>query len=292
LQPDIRHLTADHLGAAFALSSTAGWNQRLDDWEMLGRIAPAGSFCAIAGGRLIGTAIGINYGGFGWIAMMLVDPSWRGRGVGARLLEAAMDSLPPELPIRLDATPLGRPLYQKSGFHDEVALTRYVAGADRGRLDGGSSPSSPSARPMQERDLATIREVDRPVFLGDRGAVLQWALALGPQYAHVTAGEGGPQYCFGRSGRLFDQIGPVVAENQDAARGLLTAALAAAAGRSAVVDAFDEHGDFSGWLGGQGFTPQRPLFRMRRDSNTGPAGGGRVAGSGLREFAIFGPEFA
>ena len=40
--------------------------------------------------------------------MMLVEPAWRGRGLGARLLEEAVGAVPPGIPIRLDATPLGR----------------------------------------------------------------------------------------------------------------------------------------------------------------------------------------
>jgi len=61
---------------------------------MLLLLAPAGSFAAVDDGRIVGTAIGIDYGAFGWIAMMLVDHGWRGRGVGSRLLEAAMGGVP------------------------------------------------------------------------------------------------------------------------------------------------------------------------------------------------------
>src|SRR3990170_1402513 len=129
--PAIRLLTTDDLGAASALSAAAGWNQRVADWRMLLQLAPAGSFAAISDDAIVGTAIGIDYGAFGWIAMMLVDPAWRGRGVGARLLEAAMGAVPSEIPIRLDATPLGRPLYQRYGFEDESPLTRHVAEAAR-----------------------------------------------------------------------------------------------------------------------------------------------------------------
>jgi len=76
----IRLLTGDDLDGAFGLSAAAGWNQRLADWRMLLRLAPAGSFAAVDDGRIVGTAIGIDYGAFGWIAMMLVDE--RGRLAG------------------------------------------------------------------------------------------------------------------------------------------------------------------------------------------------------------------
>ena len=78
-------------------------------------------------GSLVGTCIGLDYGGFGWIAMMLVDPVHRRLGLGAALLARAIAALPQEAPIRLDATPLGRPLYAQHVFTDECALTRFVA---------------------------------------------------------------------------------------------------------------------------------------------------------------------
>ncbi|MBA2604869.1 MAG: GNAT family N-acetyltransferase, partial [Acidobacteria bacterium] len=58
----IRLLTPDDLAGALALSTTAGWNQRAEDWRMLLQIAPGGSFAALAGERIVGTAIGIDYG--------------------------------------------------------------------------------------------------------------------------------------------------------------------------------------------------------------------------------------
>ena len=103
--PVIRALTVEDLGEALRLSTTAGWNQQVDDWRMLLRLAPAGAFAALVDACIVGTAIGIDYGGFAWIAMMLVDPAYRGRGLGRRLLEAAMDAVPPNVRIRLDATP-------------------------------------------------------------------------------------------------------------------------------------------------------------------------------------------
>src|SRR4026208_2404456 len=90
----IRLLSADDLDEAFGLSAVAGWNQRPAGWRMLLRLAPAGSFAAVASGRIVGTAIGIDYGTFGWIAMMLVDPGWRGRGIGAPVLGEGLGAAP------------------------------------------------------------------------------------------------------------------------------------------------------------------------------------------------------
>jgi GNAT superfamily N-acetyltransferase len=297
--PDIRLLTTGDLDGAFGLSTAIGWNQRPADWRMLLQLAPAGSFAAVANDRIVGTAIGIDYGTFGWIAMMLVDPSWRGRGLGARLLETAIGAVPPENPIRLDATPLGRSLYQRYGFDDEVQLTRHTAeplDVARGRgsrhsADVTSDMASRHVRDLRLADLPAVIARDDRVFGAHRRILLEWALEGAGQYAQVIHSDGGAQYCFGRPGRLFDQIGPVVAEDDDTARALVSASLRAADGRGLVIDAFDRHRGFTGWLQSRGFSASRPLFRMRRPARH-PAGAVEDAPhDALHECAILRPEF-
>lgn len=287
----IQRLTAEGLEGAVRLSSTAGWNQRPEDWRMLLELAPAGSFAAVHAGQIVGTAIGIDYARFSWIAMMLVDPAYRGRGLGRRLLEAAIDALPVDRPIRLDATPMGRPLYESHGFRDETGLTRYVLNAEE-RVDQPPPGPAQPVTAMAAADLEAVDACDPSVFHGVRRRLLQWALEGAPQYARIArTAEGLPQYCFGRPGRLFDQIGPVVAADTRAACALVASALAPAAG-AVVVDAFDEPGDFAAWLRGCGFRAQRPLYRMRRPPARGAGGPPDDPQHVLTEFAIAGPEFA
>lgn len=283
--PTIRLLLPADLEGAYSLSSIAGWNQRLDDWRMLLALAPDGSFAAVIDDRIAGTAIGIDYGGFGWIAMMLVDPAFRGQGLGRRLLDAALSALPSDRPIRLDATPMGRPLYREHGFEDETTLTRHVA--DRLDRVGGNGAGRSTAA-----DMPAIVEHDVLVFGGDRSAVLAWAFDRAPQYARVVRdGAGRPaHYCFGRPGRLFDQVGPVVAEHEADARALVGAALAESAGKALVMDVYDSRQTFGVWLRECGFRGERPLFRMRRPGRRGAPNDGQPRPRS--EFAILGPEFA
>jgi GNAT superfamily N-acetyltransferase len=303
--PVIRVLTGEDLGDALRLSTTAGWNQQVDDWRMLLRLAPAGAFAAVIDACVVGTAIGIDYGGFAWIAMMLVDPAYRGRGIGRRLLETALDAVPANRCTRLDATPLGLPLYRRYGFEVEAALSRHVSDVStRGDVpvsDAGNS--SRRVRPLTAPDLDIVIERDSQTFGGTRGAVLDWAFHGAPQYAYIVQSENGPvHYCLGRQGRLFDQIGPVVAGHEAVANALMDAALAAAGDRPVVVDAFDSQTEFSAGLRRRGFVIQRPLIRMcRAAESTAPEQG--VCGLAAPrthhatprrsdEFAIFGPEFA
>jgi GNAT superfamily N-acetyltransferase len=275
----IQPLTPDDLAAAFALSSTAGWNQRMDDWRMLLTLAPRGTFAATVDARIVGTAIGINYGTFGWIAMMLVDPAHRGQGVGARLLQAAMDAVPSNLPIRLDATPLGRPLYERFGFVEETTLTRVVAQSSE------RFPKQPQpARRGTVDELSEILRDDGAIFGADRRRVFEWSLSDAP-YARIVRRENRiVGYCFGRRGRLFDQVGPIVARDEEEARALMSSAIADLPSRPAVIDVYDSRAAFVAWLRSIGFAAERPLFRMSR---------GRMAKarSDYQEYAIFGPDF-
>lgn len=286
---DIRLLTPADLDGALTLSTTAGWNQRPADWRMLLQLAPAGSFVATAPGeddRIVGTAIGIDYGAFAWVAMMLVDPSYRGQGLGARLLEAAIGAVPTDHPVRLDATPMGRPLYQRFGFEDEGVLTRHIAAASRPPL-ADSVATTRGVRSLAAADLRAVTEIDAGVFGANRRILLEWALGGAPEYAYTIESSSTLDYCLGRPGRLFHQIGPVVALRDQEARGLVAAAVTAAEGHDLVADVYDAYAPFAGWLRCCGFVAQRPLFRMCR----GRARDQRRA-TGPDEYMIFGPEFA
>ena len=292
--PVIRPLAFEELDEALRLSTIVGWNQQLDDWRLLLRLAPEGAFAAVIDGRIVGTAIGIDYGGFAWIAMMLVDPAYRRCGLGARLLDVALGAVPANRPIRLDATPLGRPLYQKYGFEDEATLSRLVIDGSSTRVVSAEAPAgSRAVSPLTASDLAIVIERDRETFGGMREAVLDWAFHGAAQYAHVVrSGDGLTHYCLGRRGRLFDQIGPVVAGHDDIAEALVSAALAAAGDRRVAVDAFDARTIFTAALRRRGFSVERPLFRMCRPAGPGACATDVPRQGPLAEFAIFGPEFA
>lgn len=286
--PRIRRLTADDLGDALALSTAAGWNQQFADWALLRALAGRNALAAEHDGRVVGTALAIDYGRFAWIAMMLVEADWRGRGLGARLLESALAAVPAGLPVRLDATEAGRPLYRRHGFEDEDRLTRLVAPAARPRRE---PTQTVAARPMTAADLPMIMRRDVEVFGGARRAAMAWALEQAPQYAlMIEAPDRPPQYCFGRPGRRFDQIGPVVADDDASAAALAGSGLANAEGRAVVVDAFDARTRFTAWLHAAGFSAERPLFRMCRPGRESSNAGGLPR---LRDqYAILGPDFA
>jgi hypothetical protein len=77
--------------------------------------------------EVIGTATALNHSNkIAWIGMVLVDKSFRGRGIGKMLLTYITGALKHFDSIKLDATPAGLPLYQKLGFIDEYKIYRMT----------------------------------------------------------------------------------------------------------------------------------------------------------------------
>ena len=87
------------VAAGMRLKTIAGWNQTQADWHRFLELNPGGCFVALHQGRVVGTVTAIAYSGsVGWVGMMLVDPDFRRRGIGTRLMERAMASLHPSRP--------------------------------------------------------------------------------------------------------------------------------------------------------------------------------------------------
>lgn len=73
----------------------------------------------------VGTSTSIVYEGrFAWIGMVIVDSRYRGQGIGTALLQRTVRCLDSRrvLCIKLDATPQGKPVYEKFGFASEYDI--------------------------------------------------------------------------------------------------------------------------------------------------------------------------
>src|ERR1700740_2643423 len=105
----LRAMAEADIPAGMRLKEISGWNQTAEDWGRFLNASPNGCFVAEFDSKVVGTAATISYEDkFAWIGMVLVDPKYRGRGIGTRLLEktiAFLDEM--RIPtMKLDATPL------------------------------------------------------------------------------------------------------------------------------------------------------------------------------------------
>lgn len=268
----MRQMTEADIEAGLRLCRASGWNQLATDWRLFLENNPVGCRVVESEGRVTGTVATLRYEDrFSWISMLLVDPEMRRRGIGTKLLHTAMELLADMPSVRLDATPAGKTVYDQYGFIDEYPLTRMRAI----RVSGAQS----TARAMTDVDLSRVLETDRQVFGADRSGILRRLHNFAPEYAMVV--DGG--YCFGRHGFRAEHIGPVVADNEESARSLVSSAAATSPERSFLIDAPHHSADWVRWLESAGFVAERPFIRMYRGSNPFP-------GTPERVFAIAGPE--
>jgi GNAT superfamily N-acetyltransferase len=264
------------------LCTSAGWNQLEEDWRVFLDSPGSAAFLAETGGRTAGTAAVIRYGDLAWIAMMLVDPALRRSGIGARLFETALETVRDAPCVGLDATALGETLYRRYGLVKDYTLSRTKANVEGARF----LPFAGRARPIVSADLPAVLARDCAVFGADRGALLASLFGRAPECAWiVTGGDGVSGYCFGRPGRVFHQLGPVVAENAGTAREIVAGCLAGLGGRPFALDVPQLDATWIAWLESVGFASERPFVRMFLEGHSHP-------GEPARQYAITGPEFA
>jgi GNAT superfamily N-acetyltransferase len=269
--PDItfRLLTPADLDLVMRLKTAAGWNQVPADVTRLLDLAPGGCVAALEDGVPAGTGSGIVYEAApgcvrtGWVGMILVDPARRRRGIGSAVTRQVIRHL--EGPrgcraIRLDATPLGKTVYDGLGFRVEYALERRL------RLPAASpSRDGPAPVAITAGDLADLAAFDLAAFRCDRGLLLRRLVADGPLFSALArdAAGGVAGYLLARAGSTADFLGPWAARDAGTAERLLAAAVAALGGRPLFVDVPQPNAAAPALAARFGFTVQRELTRMR-----------------------------
>jgi len=271
-------MTRDDIPGAMRLKDGAGWNQTAGDWERLLSASPDGCFAAESDGRVVGTSATIIYEGrFAWIGMVIVDPGHRGKGIGTTLLERAIRHLDSRsVPaVKLDATPLGKPLYEQFGFVSEYDVERWAL-------------TRPVGKPVVGkvfREIEDALQLDREVFGADRSALLRSVAAETPDFALVTRQEGAVAgYAFGRRGSRADHLGPWVALDEDVAATLLDELLRRSERELVFIDCVRRNPWAAPLVKARGFELSRSLTRMFRGTN-------RFPGRPELVCAILGPEF-
>jgi len=283
----IRLMTDQDIPGCLRLNTISGWNQTATDWQRFLTQSPQGCFVMEHNDAIVGSAATISYESrFAWIGMVLVDPEYRNRGIGTELFQKAVDYLDQaRIPtIKLDATPLGKPLYTKLGFVVEYEIERYVL--KRPSRTSNASVASPAGYlAFSESQFLEILSLDRILFGADRGFLLRSLSDVAPHFALAVWENGSPAaYAFGRTGLIADHLGPFMATNRAAAENLLTQFLARSSRDTIFVDCMNSNPFAAELLRGHGFGPVRPLTRMFRGPNAFP-------GQPASFCAILGPEF-
>jgi GNAT superfamily N-acetyltransferase len=256
----LRSMNPADIAAGMLLKAESGWNQVEGDWRRFLDLGTRGCFVAEQDGTVVGTVTTCRFGSIGWIAMLLVKASERGAGIGRRLLEYAVNHLEREgaTSIRLDATPLGLPLYQSLGFQVDFRLLRYHG---KPRL----------IEPLESNESLCCAEasdilgLDRVVTGTDRRTLLRRLVVDHPSHCLIAPSLLGPiqGFVLWRPGWSSDQIGPCIAE-PDSGAALLEEAMRRIGDRSVIVDIPAEHERAIAWAESRGVAATRELWRMTR----------------------------
>ncbi len=264
------------VAAGMALSTEAGWNQTPEDWSHFMANGATIGFRNTEG-RLVASAAALPYGGaFGYVAMVLVTQDYRRRGLATQLVNRCIADLEGRgLTPVLDATDEGATVYRNQGFLGQFAFDRWQGVMQQGQVVAKSGTA------LERREAAQIAALDKQAFGADRTALIEDFLARAGTFAMVA--EDGDGFALLRTGRRAYQAGPVVAESEASALGLVEGLLASAPG-TVFIDIPQVWRRIGAWLAERGFTIQRSFTRMA-------LGRAEAFGDPAKLFAVAGPEF-
>lgn len=276
----LRALNLEDLNAAMALSIDAGWNQTEYDWTFMLEDEQNICVAAINDGKLVGTAMALNYSNrLSWLGMVLVDKNHRGKGISKSLLQYVFERC--KTALKLDATALGEPVYEKFGFLPEYTIARMI----NTKLDAIHPHPNHLIKQASPTHIQVISALDEKVFGVDRSKLITYYVGQYPNKAWILEEENSIRgFALGRDGYRYHHIGPVIADTAEHAIALITQALEKLIGKPVVIDVLSDKPDVIKLLEKCGFIEQRRFVRMYKEENT-------FASDTEKIFAIAGPEF-
>jgi GNAT superfamily N-acetyltransferase len=256
----IRAMTVTDIPFGMRIKQQAGWNQLEADWRRLLELQPDGCFIAELDGNAAGTVTTCRFGAVAWVAMMLVDEQLRGRGIGRGLMNHAIDDLEKKgtQTIRLDATRLGRPLYESLGFAVEATILRQ-----EGTLAPADGPPRETIETAPEL-LENIATLDRDVCGADRSRLLRRLIDEHPGSLQIELEAGKLSgFLLTRPGSRARRIGPCIG-NEHAALRLLADARRRYATESVTLDTSADNPTAGALAASWGLHTTGVLMRMSR----------------------------
>jgi GNAT superfamily N-acetyltransferase len=261
----LSNLTSADLAAAASLSRDVGWPHRLEDWQF--GLSLGEGVAGYVDQSLVATAMWWRYERrITRIGMVIVDPKMQRLGVGRSLMHAVLDRI--DTPMVLNATETGELLYRRLGFEECGAIRQHQ----------GTAPSVPLAilrpgeriRPSGRRDMQTLINLDAAACGVRREKIIAALLGYTESVALDADGRTVGFALFRRFGHGY-VIGPVVAQDELAARALIAHWVGSKAGKFMRIDVPD-NGPLSDWLGALGLVQTSVVKTLRRGPLPTPEG--------------------
>lgn len=179
-----------------------------------------------------GTTVATAYGPIGFIGNVIVDRAARGRGLGKLLMAAALDWLKAQgaRTAVLDATTIGRPLYERFGFEGTAHSWTVWQSLSELPFDGELTASAITVVRLETDHFEDVGALDREAFGGDRMNLIAAMPGLAGARGYVARTTDGAVAGY-LIARLLDEsggelyIGPFAARSPAAAHALFVEAI-------------------------------------------------------------------
>lgn len=227
----IRNLRPEEISIAIDWAAAEGWNPGLRDAACFAIPDANGFFVGEIDGEPVAAVSCVNYDDrFAFLGFYIVRASFRGRGHGLRIWNAAIAHAGSRV-IGLDGVVAQQDNYRKSGFQLAYTNIRY----------GGTvvAPPKPPADvvALDTIPFADIEADDATVFPAPRAAFLR-AWINTPGHVGRALLRDGKLAAWGviRPCRTGHKIGPLIADDRTAAEAIVQALLASAGGGEIFLD--------------------------------------------------------
>ncbi|MGZ4132152.1 MAG: GNAT family N-acetyltransferase [Actinomycetota bacterium] len=218
----VRGLEPGDPDAVRSLIDAEGWNRGLQDVDTFTATDPDAWFVAEADSRVVGMVLATRWSdGFGWIGLYLVDPEYRGRGIGVDLFGHALARLEPGV-VGLDGDPAQQANYRRSGFRDVHGITRWRGPASAWRRP----PADPTLALADPRELAfdALVAMDARTVGAPRPALLRaWLDQPEARLAAATRADDLVGFAIARPARHGWKVAPVLADDAVVAEAVVAA---------------------------------------------------------------------
>ena len=228
----IRKIGLGDRESVFGWVEALGWNPGERDAECLLEVDPDGAFMAERDGKPVGCATGIAYDGqFGFVGALVVDPAMRGRGPATALaIYRHLLAHLGERNVGMDATSATKKFFEAMG-----CVAAYRHWRFEGELPAGKGQGK--AVRAAEMPFEALCDYDAANFPARREKFLRaWLGAYGGGSWAIARGGNLAGFGVVRRARRGWRVGPLLADDPDAAEELLLAMGAACGGGPAALD--------------------------------------------------------
>lgn len=198
------------------VSGSAGWATTAETWGSLLGVG-SGSFYGhrLPSGEIVSSAGIFNYGELASLAMVLVKPAYRGRGLAKDLIAHCLAQLPPAAPVMLVATELGLPLYTRLGFKPVGETRRMFLAGNTARP--AKAAGARHIRPYAAADFRGVLNADTAALGVERESVIRACISAPGACFVLADGNRITGFAAAKDGPGTRAIGPVIAPDDETA---------------------------------------------------------------------------